>query len=143
MWETTLINVLLTGLSVWIHFAALRFMSERLEKLIAQRKVNLLVGVFGALVSHTVHIWLYGLAFYWISGHGYLGSLMIEGSASLRDCLYFSVSSYTSLGVGDIVPVGPLRFVAGFEALTGLVLITWTASFLFIEMEKAWGRHGR
>jgi len=138
-----LINILLTGASVWIHFAALRLMSARLERLIARREANLLIGVLGALASHTIHILLYGLAFYWISGYGDLGSLEIDGPVSLSDCLYFSVSNYTSLGVGDIRPLGPLRFIAGFEALTGLVLITWTASFLFIEMEKAWGRHDR
>ena len=30
--------------------------------------------------------------------------------------------------------MGDVRFLAGLEALTGLVLITWSASFLFIEM---------
>jgi hypothetical protein len=28
--------------------------------------------------------------------------------------------------------------LTGIEALTGLVLITWTASYLFIEMQKYW-----
>lgn len=31
-------------------------------------------------------------------------------------------------------------FLAGIESLLGLVLITWTASFLFIEMQKFWGK---
>jgi hypothetical protein len=47
---------------------------------------------------------------------------------------------YTSLGIGDIVPVGNLRFLAGLETLTGLVLITWTASFMYIEMQRFWER---
>ena len=33
---------------------------------------------------------------------------------------------------------GPIRFVCGNEALTGLVLITWSASFTFLEMERFW-----
>jgi hypothetical protein len=28
--------------------------------------------------------------------------------------------------------------LTGVEALTGLILITWSASFLFIEMQKYW-----
>ncbi|NIQ12844.1 MAG: two pore domain potassium channel family protein, partial [Candidatus Dadabacteria bacterium] len=47
--------------------------------------------------------------------------------------------TYTSLGMGDIYPLGrPIRFLTGLESLTGLVLITWTASFLFIEMQRFW-----
>jgi hypothetical protein len=34
------------------------------------------------------------------------------------------------------MPSGHLRYLAGIEAHTGLVLITWTASFLYIEMQR-------
>jgi hypothetical protein len=40
--------------------------------------------------------------------------------------------------LGDIQPHGDLRFLTGIESLTGLVLITWTASFLFVEMQRFW-----
>ena len=48
--------------------------------------------------------------------------------------------SYTTVGFGDVTPVGPIRFMAATEALTGLVLITWSASFTYLEMERFWGR---
>ncbi|MFT6897577.1 MAG: hypothetical protein ACJA13_001986, partial [Paraglaciecola sp.] len=35
-------------------------------------------------------------------------------------------------------PFGDLRYLTGIESLTGLVLITWTASFLFFEMQRHW-----
>jgi hypothetical protein len=54
------------------------------------------------------------------------------------DSVYFSFTTFTTIGFGDITPIGPLKFLTGLEALTGLVLITWTASFLFIEMQKYW-----
>jgi len=38
------------------------------------------------------------------------------------------------------VPSGPLRFMAGMEALTGLVLIGWTASFMYLQMRRVWKR---
>ena len=47
---------------------------------------------------------------------------------------------FSTIGFGDISPVGNLKYLTGLEALTGLVLITWTASFLFIEMQKHWKR---
>jgi hypothetical protein len=46
--------------------------------------------------------------------------------------------AYTTLGIGDIEPIGEIRFLAGVEAVTGLVLITWTASFMFVQMQKFW-----
>ncbi len=68
----------------------------------------------------------------------YFGTLNGEFTLSLLDCTYFSFVSYSSLGLGDIYPTGWLRFLTGLETLTGLVLITWTASFMFIEMQKFW-----
>jgi len=52
--------------------------------------------------------------------------------------LYFSFTVYTTVGFGDIYPQGELRFLTGIESLTGLVLITWTASFLYVKMTRYW-----
>ena len=55
---------------------------------------------------------------------------MLEGNfeGSIADHLYFSYAAFTTVGFSDIVPTRPLRLLAGMEALTGSVLITWTAS---------------
>ena len=50
------------------------------------------------------------------------------------DVFYFSLVSYTSLGLGDIVPTGHLRLVAGVEALNGFLLISCSAAYLFLFM---------
>ena len=46
--------------------------------------------------------------------------------------------TYTTVGFGDLAPVGAVRFLSGTEALTGFVLITWSASFTYLEMERYW-----
>jgi hypothetical protein len=140
MWKITLVNGLLTAAAVWVHYEFLRIMGDRLLSLTNRRRIHLLLAVFGALVAHVIEIWMYALVFYFVLRHDGLGSLTGTGG-SLMDCFYFSISNYTSLGMGDIQPLGPVRFIAGFEALTGLVLITWTASFLFLEMQKIWARN--
>jgi hypothetical protein len=66
------------------------------------------------------------------------GTLTGNFDGSILDCVYFSFTTFTTLGFGDIVPIGDLRFLVGIESLTGLVLITWTASFLFLEMQRYW-----
>ena len=52
---------------------------------------------------------------------------------------------FRSLGYGDIEPFGHIRFLAVLEALIGLIMIGWTASFMYIEMQKFWmtGKNGR
>jgi len=52
--------------------------------------------------------------------------------------MYFSAETYTSLGFGDMTPIGPIRLIAAVEALNGLLLIGWSASFTYISMEKFW-----
>jgi hypothetical protein len=42
------------------------------------------------------------------------------------------------VGYGDVVARGELRYLGGIESLTGIILITWSASFLFVEMQRNW-----
>ena len=46
--------------------------------------------------------------------------------------------SFTTLGFGDITPMGAIRILCGTEALVGLSLITWSASLAFLEMQRDW-----
>ena len=56
----------------------------------------------------------------------------------LLDSVYLSATTFATVGFGDLVPVGPLRLVTGTEALSGFILITWSASFLYLEMQEFW-----
>ena len=49
--------------------------------------------------------------------------------------------SYTTLGIGDIYPLEGLRLMTGVESLAGLLMITWSASFTYLTMEKYWPLH--
>ena len=42
--------------------------------------------------------------------------------------------------VKHVIEVDLLRYLTGLESLTGLVLITWSASFLYLEMTRYWDR---
>ncbi|MFZ0693339.1 MAG: potassium channel family protein [Alphaproteobacteria bacterium] len=67
--------------------------------------------------------------------------------ADWRDYVYFSAITDASLGLGDVFPLGQARLLTGVEALNGLVLIGWSASFTDVIMKRLWplhmGRHGR
>ena len=52
-------------------------------------------------------------------------------------------SEAATLGFGDIYPVGDLRLIASVEALNGLLMLGWSASFIYLAMEKFWDRGRR
>ncbi len=133
-----LVNSILVAAAVLIHFEALNQLSSLIPKLPIPHRLRVLVGVFGTLIAHVIEIWVFAFGYYFMIHHEDFGALEGHFDKSLMDCSYFSFVSYTSLGFGDIVAKGDIRFLAGLEALTGLVLITWTASFMFIEMQKLW-----
>ena len=133
-----LVNSILVAVAVLIHFEALNQLSVLIPKLPIRSRLRVLVGVFGSLIAHVAEIWVFAFGYYFMVRHDGFGTLEGHFDSTLMDCSYFSFVSYTSLGFGDIVVKGDIRFLTGLEALTGLVLITWTASFMFIEMQKFW-----
>lgn len=132
------INTVLISAAVVVHYEILRLLSTIIPRLSVQHRLRVVIGVFGTILAHVIEIWMFGIAFFLMIQYGGFGSLIGNYSGSLLDSVYFSFTNYTSLGIGDIEPLGNIRFLVGLEALTGLVLITWSASFMFIEMRKFW-----
>ena len=93
-------------------------------------------------MTHVVEIWLFGITGWWLTEQLSIGALHGYDSFNIFDYIFFSAVTYTTVGYGDIYAIGPIRFLYGTLALTGFVLITWSASFTFIEMQKHW-RVGR
>jgi hypothetical protein len=131
--------LLLIALTTLIHYEVLRALNARLAALTIPARTKLLVVIFTAFAAHFLEMAIYGLALFALVVHMNVGSLTGPAGFSLTNCLYFSAETYTSLGFGDLTPVGPVRLLAGVEALNGLLLIGWSASFLYIAMERFWG----
>lgn len=141
---TTVVAVALIGGCFLIHLWVL----ERLGRWVYRRKDELrhplpiiLTTIF---LAHLVEVVLYalGLSLLDWAGEGELTGAIVGGSGWFADHFYFSIASYTTLGIGDILPHGNIRIVAGLEALNGLVLVAWSASFTYLIMERLWGRRG-
>jgi hypothetical protein len=133
-----LINTLVVVLAIIIHYEFLFRMTLLVPKLRAKHRFRIVLGVCGALLAHAIEVWIFAVAYYVMHRNPGWGELQGNFSGSLLDCVYFSFTTFTTLGFGDIQPVGHLRYLTGIESLTGLVLITWTASFLFVEMQRYW-----
>jgi hypothetical protein len=133
-----LLNLALVAVTVTIHYWALYGATRLMPLIRARHHYRIVLGVFGALVAHVLEIWVFAFAYFFLNRAEGLGSLAGNFDDSLFACVYFSFSTYTTVGFGDIYPEGLLRMTTGVEGLTGLVLITWTASFLFLEMQRHW-----
>lgn len=130
--------LILIALTTVFHYEALRMLNAKLPGLAIPRRTKLLVVIFSAFVAHALEMALYGASFYTLVRYMDGGTLAGPGGFSLVSCMYFSAETYTSLGFGDLIPVGSIRLLAGAEALNGLLLIGWTASFTYISMERFW-----
>lgn len=130
---------LLIALTTLMHYEVLSSLNLRLPALAMPSRAKLLVVIFAAFMAHALEIALYGFALFGLVQYIGVGSLTGAGGSSLQNCLYFSAETYSSLGFGDLIPNGPIRLLAGVEALNGLLLIGWSASYAYIAMERFWG----
>jgi len=126
--------------TIVMHYELLRLLSSTLPGLCIRPRAKLLAVIFSAFSVHTAEIALYGVAFYLLSRVPGLGTLGQAHLPLLSTCLYFSAETFTSLGFGDVIPAGPLRLLAGAECLNGLLLIGWSASYIYISMERFWNQ---
>ena len=134
----SLINIGLITAAVAIHYEFLYRVSLLIPRLSTRHRPRILLGIFAALIAHSIEVWLFGAGYYLEHHSDRMGTLQGNFDGSLLDAAYFSFTTYTTLGLGDIEPTGMIRYTVGMEGLTGLVLITWTASFLFVEMQRYW-----
>lgn len=135
-----LVNVSIITIAVLIHYEFLYRISMVIPKMRIKHRFRIVIGVFGALVAHSIEIWLFSIAYYLLPQSQEWGYLTGNFDGSLMDCVYYSYTIFTTLGFGDIEPHGHIRHLVGLESLTGLLLITWTASFLYFEMQRHWDR---
>ena len=134
-------SVVLVVLTIVIMYETLRLTSNHLAELPLRPRARIIAVVLATFVGHTAAVWTYAFA-YWVLAVkwqvGGFAGLPVEG---FQDCLYFSVVTYTSLGFGDHIPISHARLIAGVEALNGLLLIGWSASFTYLAMERYWPLH--
>ncbi len=128
--------------SAYVHYEGLRLITDRLPASAnSNNRRRVLMSILLLLALHVVQIWIFGLAYLWLLGHEGYGTLQGLSRATLIDSIYFSAMVYTTIGFGDLYPTGAIRLMAGMEGITGLTMITWSASYTFIEMGRDWNNH--
>ena len=85
----------------------------------------ILGAAFGLFALHGIEIWAYALL-YW-------------GMASFdtfEAALYFSTTTYSTIGYGDLVLPASSRLVGAIEGANGIILLGWSTAFFFAVVDR-------
>jgi len=143
MGQAIAIALFLVGATVLIHYEGLHLVSRGLGKsntVYSQTKV--LVTILWIFAIHLIEIALYAFAFWFADIVIDIGSFAGTHEIGTFHYFYFSAEAFSTLGLGDIYPVGPLRLIASIEPINGLLLIGWSTSFTFLCMYRYWSFDG-
>lgn len=77
-----------------------------------------LAAVFSLFALHGAEIWLYAAVY-----------LMAGEFHDFQDALYFSTSTYATIGYGDILLSRAWRIVGAIEGVNGIILLGWSTAF--------------
>ena len=135
MASAILLAIVLFGLSGLVHVRAMTFVMTATKLAPFTQPSRLLFALYTLATAHVVEAGLYALGFSFGEIIG-IGGFAQENVDSFMDVFYFSVVNYSSLGLGDIYPTGHLRFLAGVEALNGFLLISCSASTIFLVVTR-------
>lgn len=128
---------------VGLHYEGLNWLARWLARSKGAHRPRVLRAVIGLMALHVVEIWIFGGTYFLaltMPGAGSIGGVPAVG---ILDAVYLSAMSFSTVGFGDVVPHGAIRFIAGSEAVLGLFLIAWSATFAYLEMEQNWTERTR
>lgn len=77
-----------------------------------------LIAVFALIALHGIEIWLYAAVY-----------TLVGEFPAFEDALYFSTSTYATIGYGDLVLSPAWRIVGAIEGVNGIILLGWSTAF--------------
>lgn len=129
--------LVLISLSVLIFYDLMRFVWRWLRKHEHQPRTAAVVGIVSVFICHSAVVWMYGITYWVLVEYMEFGQLHgpFDNGRWLIDMIYFSVTTYSSLGFGDVYPTGPIRLIVGVEAINGLILIGWSVTYSYFAIQ--------
>lgn len=99
----------------------------RLHRHEAGRTAAMIATVLALFIVHSVEIWAWALT--------YLG---LGALPDIESAVYFSLTTFATIGFGDLVLDQQWRLLSALEGISGLILIGWSTAYLV----AASTRHG-
>ncbi len=85
-----------------------------------------LVMIFASILESMVWAWAY---------------ILLNLLSGLKEALYFSVVTYTSLGYGDITLNESHRLLASIEAANGIIIFGWSTAIVMAVVQRIYFSH--
>ena len=128
-----LIVALLLAACVLIHGVGTHAMQGLMRKRVAARQgastshpLLLLVVLFLFIFAlHAIEMSVWAVAFW-----------LVEALPTFGEAVYFSISSYTTVGYGDVVLDPEWRTLGASEAAVGVLLFGWSTALLFAVIQR-------
>ncbi len=87
------------------------------------RAVAFALVILAMFVAHVIEIWIWAIFYYF--------KVPTSEIPTLEAAVYFSTSSFTTVGFGDLVLSEEWRLLSSFEATNGMILFGWSTAFIF------------
>lgn len=129
-----IVSALLVAANVIIQIAGLAVLIWAMRRREAGRKsaayvvqqLGVILGVvMGLFVVHALQIWLYAAVY-----------LALGEFETFEASLYFSTSSFTTVGYGEIVMESRWRIVPAVQSAAGFLLLGWSTVFLISVLSR-------
>ena len=111
------------------------FQAIKVEFLVRWRALIVAVVVVAVFLAHVVEIWIWALFYYYKAS--------INEIPTLEAAVYFSTSSITTVGFGDLVLSEQWRLLSSFESTNGMILFGWSTAFIFEVVRQIYGHLNR
>ncbi len=128
MLTSLVLATLMVVLTVTVHFIGLQFVirllntggrSLALQGNLRTQAILLIVVVLGLVLIHAIEIWAYALLY-----------LVLGALPDFATALYYSTTSFTTVGFGDVILPLNWRLIGAIEAANGFILFGWSIAFL-------------
>jgi voltage-gated potassium channel len=89
-----------------------------IDRMLHRQVLAIVAAAVGLFTLHGVEIWLYAALYFWLGA-----------APDFEQALYFSTSTYTTVGYGDVVLGRAWRLVGAIEGANGIILLGWSTAF--------------
>jgi hypothetical protein len=126
-------------LCVLIQFQGINWMWRLNSRGGPRARARIAVSVLFLIGLHLLEVAIFGCGYLIGERLFGIGAIAASRPISVLDVFYYSAEVFSTLGLGDIYATSDLRMLTSVEALSGMLLLSWSASFLVLAVQRTGG----
>lgn len=141
MWEQLFVGAITITLTIIVQVVFLGTLASTFNKVkhwvsqglpTIRNVVVMVMAVLWLVIGITINTWIWAYLF-----------LFIGEFSTLENALYFAITSFTTLGYGDLLISEQWRILGSLSAVNGLIVFGLNTAFLVELMIATWGKSRR